>query len=138
MEKEKGNLKGAFVERDLSWMYFNHRILQEVEKTDVPVMERMAFLGIYSNNLDEFFRVRMASLNRIALSKDKNSKQDREKAKKTIKLCAKHVASAAWHVHTITCVRRIVLNRQIADCRGGPVCPPAALHQRKGNNLCHY
>ena len=85
MEKEKGNLKGAFVERDLSWMYFNHRILQEAEKTDVPVMERMAFLGIYSNNLDEFFRVRMASLNRIALSKDKNIKQDRERAKKTIK-----------------------------------------------------
>ena len=84
MEKEK-EMKGAFVERDLSWMYFNHRILQEAEKKDVPILERMAFLGIYSNNLDEFFRVRMASLNRIALSKDKNIKQDRERAKKTIK-----------------------------------------------------
>ena len=84
MEKEK-ELKGAFVERDLSWMYFNHRILQEAEKKDVPILERMSFLGIYSNNLDEFFRVRMASLNRIAQSKDKNIKQDREKAKKTIK-----------------------------------------------------
>ena len=57
MEKEK-EMKGAFVERDLSWMYFNHRILQEAEKKDVPILERMAFLGIYSNNLDEFFRVR--------------------------------------------------------------------------------
>ena len=84
MEKEK-ELKGAFVERDLSWMYFNHRILQEAEKKNVPILERMSFLGIYSNNLDEFFRVRMASLNRIALSKDKNIKQDRERAKKTIK-----------------------------------------------------
>ena len=84
MEKEK-DMKGAYVERDLSWMYFNHRILQEAEKKDVPILERMSFLGIYSNNLDEFFRVRMASLNRIALSKDKNIKQDREKAKKTIK-----------------------------------------------------
>ena len=84
MEKEK-DMKGAYVERDLSWMYFNHRILQEAEKKDVPILERMSFLGIYSNNLDEFFRVRMASLNRIAQSKDKNIKQDREKAKKTIK-----------------------------------------------------
>ena len=84
MEKEK-ELKGAFVERDLSWMYFNHRILQEAEKKEVPLLERMSFLGIYSNNLDEFFRVRMASLNRLALSKDKNIKADRERAKKTIK-----------------------------------------------------
>ena len=44
-----------------------------------------SFLGIYSNNLDECFRVRMASLNRLALSKDKNIKADRERAKKTIK-----------------------------------------------------
>ena len=84
MEKEK-ELKGAFVERDLSWMYFNHRILQEAQKKEVPILERMSFLGIYSNNLDEFFRVRMASLNRLALSKDKNIKADRERAKKTIK-----------------------------------------------------
>ena len=84
MEKEK-DMKVAYVERDLSWMYFNHRILQEAEKKDVPILERMSFLGIYSNNLDEFFRVRMASLNRIAQSKDKNIKQDRERAKKTIK-----------------------------------------------------
>lgn len=82
---EKTNLKGSYVERDVSWMYFNQRILQEAEKADVPVLEKMSFLGIYSNNLDEFFRVRMASLNRIAQSKDKNLKRDREHAKKTIK-----------------------------------------------------
>ena len=43
---EKTNLKGSYVERDVSWMYFNQRILQEAEKADVPVLERMSFLGI--------------------------------------------------------------------------------------------
>ena len=81
--KEKEKL--PIVERDLSWMYFNHRILQEAGKKDVPVVERLSFLGIYSNNLDEFFRVRVASLNRIAEAKEKSIKADREKAKETIK-----------------------------------------------------
>lgn len=44
----------TYVERDVSWMYFNHRILQEAEKPTVPLLERLSFLGIYSNNLDEF------------------------------------------------------------------------------------
>lgn len=74
-----------YVERDLSWMYFNHRILQEAEKAEVPLIERLSFLGIYSNNLDEFFRVRVASLNRIAAAKEKSIKADRESAKRTIK-----------------------------------------------------
>ena len=85
MSEKKEKEQCSYVERDLSWMYFNHRILQEAEKEDVPVLERMSFLGIYSNNLDEFFRVRMASLNRVAMSKDKTLKESREKAKKTIK-----------------------------------------------------
>jgi len=46
-----------YLERDISWMYFNRRILQEAARPHVPLLERMAFLGIYSNNLDEFFRV---------------------------------------------------------------------------------
>ena len=53
------------MDRDVSWMYFNHRILQEGRKEYVPLLERLSFLGIYSNNLDEFFRVRVASLNRL-------------------------------------------------------------------------
>lgn len=58
MESKKSRKDRRYVERDLSWMYFNRRILQEAEKQNVPVLERMSFLGIYSNNLDEFFRVR--------------------------------------------------------------------------------
>ena len=85
MDKNDKMTKQAYVERDLSWMFFNHRILQEAQKTDIPTIERLSFLGIYSNNLDEFFRVRVASLNRIAASKDKALKRDVDQAQKTIK-----------------------------------------------------
>lgn len=84
--KKKEN---PYLERDISWMYFNRRILQEATRQHVPLLERMAFLGIYSNNLDEFFRVRMASQNRIAECEDKSAAKDREKAKKIIKKITK-------------------------------------------------
>ena len=74
----------TYVERDVSWMYFNHRILQEAQKPDVPLLEKMSFLGIYSNNLDEFFRVRVASLNRLADSRN-ISDHNRKTIKHTIK-----------------------------------------------------
>ena len=74
----------TYVERDVSWMYFNHRILQEAEKQQVPLLERLSFLGIYSNNLDEFFRVRVASLNRLA-DNDSLSDKNRKTIKRTLK-----------------------------------------------------
>lgn len=76
--------KHRYIERDVSWMYFNHRILQEAQKPTVPLLERLSFLGIYSNNLDEFFRVRMASLNKI-LESTKVSAATAKMIKKTIK-----------------------------------------------------
>ena len=72
------------VERDISWMYFNHRILQEGRRSDVPLLERLSFLGIYSNNLDEFFRVRVATLNRIAQTDKKSIKQEADQAEQTL------------------------------------------------------
>ena len=95
-----------YLERDISWMYFNHRILQEATRPNVPLLERMTFLGIYSNNLDEFFRVRMASQSRIAECTDKATSKDSEKAKKIIKqiskLNAQFVKEYSETVHHVT------------------------------------
>ena len=73
------------IPRDVSWMYFNYRILQEAQNPSVPLLERLGFMGIYSNNLDEFFRVRMATLARIAESDMKQMKSQRDEACRTIK-----------------------------------------------------
>ena len=62
-----------YVDRDESWMYFNHRILLEAQREDIPLLERVHFLGIYSNNLDEFFRVRVASIQRNIEDDDSGS-----------------------------------------------------------------
>ena len=51
-----------YIERDISWLAFNHRVLQEAENPGTPLYERIKFLAIYSSNLDEFYRVRVASL----------------------------------------------------------------------------
>lgn len=63
------SLRVQIVNRELSWLSFNERVLQEANDPAVPIVERIRFLGIYSNNMDEFYRVRVANVRRIALLK---------------------------------------------------------------------
>ncbi len=63
--------KFPFLNREISWLYFNERVLQEAADETVPLIERIRFLSIFSSNLEEFYRVRVATISRLVNLNDK-------------------------------------------------------------------
>ena len=64
-----------YIHRDVSWLAFNHRVLQEARDPRVPLLERVKFLAIYSSNLNEFYRVRVANIRNLMEVSKKTKKQ---------------------------------------------------------------
>ena len=116
------------VEKELSWLSFNERVLQEAADESVPIIERVRFLGIYSNNLDEFFRVRVADLHRrMALEKRGKTKKSGMSAEELLHLVNEKVQALTdrfneIHVDVIRGLARrnifLINDEQLSDKEG--------------------
>ncbi|WP_396141020.1 polyphosphate kinase 1 [Flavobacterium sp.] len=79
------NTYNSYIDREKSWLTFNARVLQEANDSNVPLLDRFRFLGIFSNNLDEFFRVRYAAIRRMSLESAESEKILGVKAEQLLK-----------------------------------------------------
>jgi polyphosphate kinase len=71
-------VQDKYFDREISWLCFNERVLQEAADIKNPLNERIKFLGIYSNNQDEFFKVRVATINRLIELKEETSDEGKD------------------------------------------------------------
>lgn len=115
-----------YIQRDMSWLSFNHRVLQEAKDPLVPLLERIKFLAIYSSNLDEFFRVRVAQHRSLIRLSKKTKKELDYNPKQTLRTLLKIVNEQqiefsrifieeiipALREHNIFMLRRLDLTRE--------------------------
>ncbi|HRQ89552.1 MAG TPA: polyphosphate kinase 1, partial [Bacteroidia bacterium] len=88
-------MESGFRSKETSWLSFNARVLQEAADPSVPLFERIKFLGIYSSNLDEFFRVRVATLKRLVTLGDEWKHLDIPDPNLTLKMVRQLVSKQA-------------------------------------------
>jgi polyphosphate kinase len=93
-------MKGSITPKEISWLSFNERVLQEAADIKNPLRDRINFLGIYSNNLDEFYRVRVATLRRLA-----------PLGKKSEEILGYNAATTLKEIHNISVAQQKVFSR---------------------------
>src|SRR5262245_33929815 len=98
--------EGRILNRELSWLEFNRRVLEEAQDSTVPLLERVKFLAIFSSNLDEFFMVRMAGLKRQVHAGDLTTGPDGMNA-------AEHLAAVSAKVHELVAIQHRVFLEEI-------------------------
>src|ERR1700752_4216483 len=89
----------AFVNRELSWLEFNRRVLEEAQDPSVPLLERVKFLSIFSSNLDEFFMVRVADLKQRIRAGDQGAAADGLSPARTLATVSERVHALVQEQH---------------------------------------
>src|SRR5690554_3309844 len=93
--------KIPLVNREISWLHFNERVLQEAADPTVPLIERLRFLAIFSSNLDEFYRVRVATLTRLSNVNVQAKEMLGFSPKKMLRQIKEHVVELERHFDTL-------------------------------------